>query len=106
MEQYQKALKIHNCGFTQRRKKNYFLLGSYRPIAFKNTLAKVLKKHIANIISKAMEKYGLFLWNQMGAKCKQSTLLMVKLLSFCVQTMWRTHHKYMVSMLKIGRAHV
>jgi len=36
-------------------KKDYSLLGSYRLIALKNTLAKVLEKHVANIISKAAE---------------------------------------------------
>ena len=30
-------------------KKDYFLLGSYRLIAFKNILVKVLEKHIVNI---------------------------------------------------------
>ena len=40
-------------------KKDYSLLGSYRPIALKNTLVKVLEKYIANIISKAAEKYRL-----------------------------------------------
>jgi len=37
-------------------KKDYSLLGSYRPIALKNTLVKVLEKHVANIISKAAEE--------------------------------------------------
>jgi len=41
-------------------KKDYSLLGSYRLITLKNTLVKVLKKYIANIISKAAEKYRLF----------------------------------------------
>jgi len=40
-------------------KKDYFLLDSYRLITLKNTLAKVLKKYIANIILKAAEKYRL-----------------------------------------------
>jgi len=40
-------------------KKNYSLLDSYKLIVFKNILAKVLKKHIANIMSKASEKYKL-----------------------------------------------
>jgi len=44
-------------------KKDYSLLGSYRLIALKNTLVKVLEKHIANIISKAAEEYRLLLWN-------------------------------------------
>jgi len=38
------------------KKKDYSLLGSYRLITLKNTLAKVLKKYIANIISKATEE--------------------------------------------------
>jgi len=42
-------------------KKDYSLLGSYKLITFKNTLAKVLKKYIVNIISKVMEKYKLLL---------------------------------------------
>jgi len=44
-------------------KKDYSLLGSYRLIALKNTLVKVLEKHVANIISKAVEEYRLLLWN-------------------------------------------
>jgi len=42
-------------------KKNYSLLGSYRLITLKNTLIKVLKKYIANIISKAAEEHRLLL---------------------------------------------
>jgi len=67
-------------------KKDYSLLGSYRPIALKNTLAKVLEKYIANIILEAAEEYKLLPWNQMGVKRKQSTLLAVGLLSSYVQT--------------------
>jgi len=44
-------------------KKNYSLLSSYRLIIFKNILAKVLKKYIANIILKAIKEYRLFFWN-------------------------------------------
>jgi len=43
----------------KKRKKDYSLLGSYRLITFKNILVKILKKYIANIISKAVEKYRL-----------------------------------------------
>ena len=42
-------------------KKDYSFLGSYRLITFKNILVKALKKYVANIISKAMEKYILLL---------------------------------------------
>jgi len=44
-------------------KKDYSLLGSYRLITLENTLVKVLEKHVANIMSKAVEEYRLFLWN-------------------------------------------
>jgi len=40
-------------------KKNYSLLSSYKLIAFKNILVKVLKKYIVNIILKAAEEYRL-----------------------------------------------
>jgi len=40
-------------------KKNYSLLSSYRLITFKNILVKVLEKHVANIMSKAVEEYRL-----------------------------------------------
>jgi len=40
-------------------KKDYSLLGSYKLIAFKNTLVKILEKHVANIIFKAVEEYKL-----------------------------------------------
>jgi len=42
-------------------KKDYFFSGSYKLITLKNILAKVLKKHVANIILKAAEKYRLLL---------------------------------------------
>jgi len=67
-------------------KKDYSLLGSYRLIALKNTLAKVLKKHVANIILEAVEEHKLLPWNQIGARRKRSTLLVVGLLSSYVQT--------------------
>jgi len=40
-------------------KKNYSFLDSYRLIALENTLAKVLEKHIANIMLKVAEEYKL-----------------------------------------------
>jgi len=47
----------------KKEKKDYSLLGSYRPIAFKNTLAKVLEKYIANIMLEAAEEHRLLPWN-------------------------------------------
>jgi len=40
-------------------KKDYSLLGSYKPITLKNTLVKVLEKYIANIILEVAEEYSL-----------------------------------------------
>jgi len=42
-------------------KKDYSLLGSYRPITLENMLVKVLEKHVVNIISKATEEHRLLL---------------------------------------------
>ena len=41
----------------KKRKKDYFLPSSYRLIAFKNTLVKILEKHIVNIILKVIKKF-------------------------------------------------
>jgi len=65
-------------------KKDYSLLGSYRLIALKNTLVKVLEKYVANIILEVAEEYRLLPWNQIGARRKQLTLLVVELLSSCI----------------------
>jgi len=40
-------------------KKDYSFPGSYRLITLKNTLVKVLEKHVANIILEAAEEYKL-----------------------------------------------
>ena len=43
------------------RKKDYSLLGSYRPIALENTLAKVIEKILVDCISNAAEGHSLLL---------------------------------------------
>ena len=45
----------------KKEKNNYFFLSSYKLITFKNMLVKALEKHVINIMSKAAEKYRLFL---------------------------------------------
>ena len=45
------------------KKKDYSLLSSYRLIALENTIAKVIKKIIANRIMSEAESCGLILWN-------------------------------------------
>jgi len=43
--------------------KNFSFFSTYKLIIFKNTLIKVLKKHIINIMSKATKEYRLLFWN-------------------------------------------
>ena len=43
-------------------KKDYSLLGSYRPVALKNTLGKILEKIVAERIQEAIEAQRLLLW--------------------------------------------
>ena len=40
-------------------KKDYSLPGSYRPIALKNTLAKMLEKRVADVMMEAAESHNL-----------------------------------------------
>ena len=40
---------------------DYLFLGSYRPIALKNTLSKILKKVIADYIADIAKKHALLL---------------------------------------------
>ena len=44
-------------------KKDYSFLGSYRLITFENILAKVLEKHVVNIMFEVVEEYRLLPWN-------------------------------------------
>jgi hypothetical protein len=42
-------------------KADYLLLGSYRPIALKNTLSKILERVVADYIVDIAEEYALLL---------------------------------------------
>ena len=42
-------------------KVDYLFLGSYRPIALKNTLSKILKKVIVDCIADTAKKHALLL---------------------------------------------
>ena len=85
-------------------KKDYFLTGSYRPIALENTLAKVLEKRVADVMTEAAESCNLLPWNQMGARKKRSTLSAVDLLSSCMETAWKAQYGCVVSMLSLDLA--
>jgi Reverse transcriptase (RNA-dependent DNA polymerase) len=85
-------------------KKDYSLPGSYRPIALKNTLAKVVEKVIANRLSQITEEHDLLPWTQMGARKNRSTLSTIGLITVCVQTAWRARPGCVVSMLSLDLA--
>ena len=45
----------------KKSKADYLFLGSYRPIALKNTLSKILKKVIVDCIADMVKEYTLLL---------------------------------------------
>ena len=53
---------------------NYLLLGSYRLIALKNTLNKILKRVITECIANIVKEYALLLQSQIRAKKNHLTL--------------------------------
>ena len=65
-------------------KKDYSLLGSYRPVALENTLGKILEKIVAERMQEAVEAQELLPWTQMGVRKKRSTLLAISLITFSV----------------------
>ena len=75
------------------KKKDYLLLGSYRLIALKNIIAKIVEKIIANRITEEAEARGLLSWNQMGARKNRSTLSALELLTGSIQTAWAAKKK-------------
>ena len=85
-------------------KKDYSLLGSYQLIALKNTLSKVIKKHMANAMTYTVEAHSLLLQNQIGVRKKHLTLLVVGLLSSYVQTAQRVKRGCVVLMLSLDLA--
>ena len=87
-------------------KKDYSLLGSYQLIALKNTLSKVIKKHVANTIADAVEAHSLLPQNQIGARKKYLILLVVGLLSSYIQIVQRVKYRYIVLILSLNLARV
>ena len=67
-------------------KANYLFLGSYRPIALKNTLSKILEKVIVDCIADTAKKYALLLQNQMGARKNRLILLILILLTATIKS--------------------
>ena len=85
------------------KRKDYLLPGSYRPIVYKNTIAKIVEKVIADGITQEAEERGLLPWNQMGARKNRSTLSALELLTGSIQTAWAAKKK-VVSVLGLDIA--
>ncbi len=83
------------------RKRDYSLPSSYRPIAFGNTIAKLMEKLVAERIADATEAHNLLPWNQMGARKQRSTLTALELLTSCVNTAWKAKPGCVVSTLSL-----
>jgi hypothetical protein len=82
-------------------KKDYTIPSSYRPIALENSLAKLIEKVLAVVLTDTAEKFNLLPWNQMGARKKRSTLSALEVLTDSVQTAWRARSGCVVSMLSL-----
>jgi len=85
-------------------KGDYTLPGSYRPITLENTLAKLVEKIVAEILTNIAEKHNLIPWNQMGARKRRLTLSAIKLLIGCIQTAWKTKKFKVVTLLSLDLA--
>lgn len=86
----------------KKRKKDYSLSSSYCFIALKNTIIKLIKKLIAEWIACAAEMHSLLSWNQMRVRKQQFTLSALKLLTSCVNTVWKTQSECIVFMLSLN----
>jgi len=67
-------------------KADYLLLRSYRPIALKNTLSKILKKIIIKYTTDIAKKHALLLQSQIGAKKNRLTLSVFTLFISTIKT--------------------
>ena len=83
-------------------KKDYLLLRSYRPIALKNMLVKIVEKVLATHLSCAAEEHSLLFWTQMKAKRDRSIASALGLLTLCIQTVWCAKSGSIVSMLSLN----
>jgi hypothetical protein len=67
-------------------KADYLLPGSYRPIALKNTLSKILERVIANRIADIAKKYTLLPQSQIGVKKNYLILSVLILLAATIKS--------------------
>jgi hypothetical protein len=83
------------------QKPDYSLPGSYRPIAPKNTLTKLIEKIAAQRMVDAAEKHAILPWNQMDARKQRSTISAIDALNTCAKTAWRACPGCVVSVLSL-----
>ena len=67
-------------------KVNYLFLESYRPIALKNTLSKILEKAIVDYMADIAEEHALLPQSQMGVRKSYLTLLVFILLTTTIKS--------------------
>ena len=67
-------------------KADYSLPKSYRPIALKNTLSKILERVIVDCITDTAKKHALLLQSQMGARKNRLILLALTLLAATIKS--------------------
>ena len=67
-------------------KADYLLPKSYRPIALKNTLSKILERVIAEYMVDTAEEYTLLPQSQMGVRKNHLILLVLTLLTSTIKT--------------------
>ena len=69
-------------------KADYLLPGSYRPIAIKNTLNKILERVIADRIVDMAKEYALLPQSQMGARKNRLILSAFILFTATIKSAW------------------
>ena len=87
--------------FRKKSKKDYTISSSYRPIALENSLAKLIEKVLAVVITNTAKEFELLLWNQIEARKKRTTFSALEMLTDSVQTAWRTRFGCVVSILSL-----
>ena len=92
--------------FRKCQKPDYSKLGSYKPVAFLNILAKTFKAIITKRISREAEARGLLPKTQIGAQLGRFTTSALDLTIKQVRTIWKTSLGEVASMhcLDISRA--
>ena len=69
-------------------KADYLFLGSYCPIALKNTLSKILERVIVDYIADIAKEHALLLQSQMRVRNNRLILLVLILFTTTIKSIW------------------